>query len=667
MKFKFPSFRIKRSLKVKILTPSFIVIGFLVLIASISYQNFNSLGGTVSDISTNSEEMLAIETAFTVQIGLAQQSASRFFFSGLDSDQEIALKAIKGLAAEECLEGNEAVLSVLSRLSQLVEAAAVRFEALAKQQKSAAGILSSVRAQLRSVSPEKADAISTLLDRVSSDMFNPNVDEQADIEQSFEMLTKGLDDELRYSLEDYWDIWAGYTAVFFKLRSDTSKTLEDSLTALRNFQEQHIARKQAEMAAIRNKTMAQIDTAAMVMGVVGLAGIFLSIIIAVLVATSITKPILACVKVADDVALGDVRENLEMSQEDEVGDLGRSMDLMIIGLRARARLAEAIADGDLTQNVAVYSDHDLLGNSLKRMVENLSDMIEHIQDNSAQLNKSSDELTNIVTMLATGSKEMTAHSAKVAEASNDMHNQVDQSMGISENMLADMDEVSQFTQEMSKSVVEEGKVALEGAEITKKALSMSEQARRSMEELHKGTEEIGEITKVIHDITEQTKLLALNATIEAARAGEAGKGFAVVAGEVKELALQSAQAADRIASQIGEVQQNTQQAVKSIADVGEIVAKANVSAVSISDSVESQAQMTADINDKVSQTYTGVTTVSKSIAHLSSGATQVAKSMEEIDQSIQYRSGELQNISEATKDLVTLATGLQKLVEKFKI
>ena len=59
-------------------------------------------------------------------------------------------------------------------------------------------------------------------------------------------------------------------------------------------------------------------------------------------------------------------------------------------------------------------------------------------------------------------------------------------------------------------------------------------------------EEISEISKEITAIAGKTNLLALNATIEAARAGEAGRGFAVVAGEVKALAVTSAQSVERI-------------------------------------------------------------------------------------------------------------------------
>ena len=66
--------------------------------------------------------------------------------------------------------------------------------------------------------------------------------------------------------------------------------------------------------------------------------------------------------------------------------------------------------------------------------------------------------------------------------------------------------------------------------------------------------QISNVSQLVIDFANQTNMLALNSSVEAVRAGEHGKGFALVANEIRKLADQSQQSADKINNLVSNIQ-----------------------------------------------------------------------------------------------------------------
>ncbi|HBA87961.1 MAG TPA: chemotaxis protein [Geobacter sp.] len=88
-----------------------------------------------------------------------------------------------------------------------------------------------------------------------------------------------------------------------------------------------------------------------------------------LVAGRIGKNIGRLIKVADDLALGDIDVEIEIDSRDETGKLAESFRKMVDNIAEAAKMAEKVAAGDLTVDCRAKSDKDILSKNLKITVE----------------------------------------------------------------------------------------------------------------------------------------------------------------------------------------------------------------------------------------------------------------------------------------------------------
>src|SRR6202790_1745223 len=103
-----------------------------------------------------------------------------------------------------------------------------------------------------------------------------------------------------------------------------------------------------------------------------LFAMLLGLLIAYYTAKSITDPLTHLITVAREIAdSGDLNQNIDIHRTDEIGALATTFNNMVAYLKEMAAVSMAVAEGDLTIEVAPRSKRDTLGNAFSRMSHGL--------------------------------------------------------------------------------------------------------------------------------------------------------------------------------------------------------------------------------------------------------------------------------------------------------
>ena len=232
---------------------------------------------------------------------------------------------------------------------------------------------------------------------------------------------------------------------------------------------------------------------------------------------------------------------------------------IVLPLGQSLRVAQNVARGDLTGEISVSGRDEpaRLQQALKGMQENLRDTLRRISESSNQLASASEELSCVTEDATRGLHQQNQEIEQAVTAVNQMTAAVEE---VASNAVA----TSQASRE-SDRVAQHGRAQVQQTVVSIEALADDVTANvTQVGDLAQKVYGISKVLDVIRSIAEQTNLLALNAAIEAARAGDAGRGFAVVADEVRALAHRTQQSTQEIEQMIGGIQQGTDQAVSSM-------------------------------------------------------------------------------------------------------
>ena len=326
----------------------------------------------------------------------------------------------------------------------------------------------------------------------------------------------------------------------------------------------------------------------------------LSVLLTVWIASLLIKVIEKSVKqlsdAAKDIAMGRVDIEMVKYNNDEFGDLVDEYTEVIENIKYQAKIAEEVSHGNLTITVNPKSPEDLLGNSLKQLVEDNFHILSNIKEVGNQV---------------------TTNSSQVAGASQSLAQGTTEQASAIQQITASIDEIAEKTKQNADEANSAAELVSQAIKDVKYGNSQMHDMMEAMADINRSSESISKIIKVIDDIAFQTNILALNAAVEAARAGEAGKGFAVVAEEVRSLAAKSAAAASETAeliedsiSKVNTGSRLADDTAKALETITGVVQKSEVIINGIADSSNYQATAVSQINQAITQVSQVVQTTS---------------------------------------------------------
>ncbi|MCX8827598.1 methyl-accepting chemotaxis protein [Vibrio parahaemolyticus] len=312
-------------------------------------------------------------------------------------------------------------------------------------------------------------------------------------------------------------------------------------------------------------------------------------------------------------------------------------------------------EGDLSQRIEIRGNDEIaqLSKGFNGFIEKIHATMKEVSLTSGALSQAADSVSSKATSTYDNSQEQRDQTIQVVAAINQMGATISE---IASNAATAADTANQASDNTQTG----REVVMKAKEVISRLADDVETTNIVVTQLASTTKDIGSILGVIRDISEQTNLLALNAAIEAARAGEQGRGFAVVADEVRNLASRTADSTEEIQRMINQLQSDAQDAVSAM-EAGKAVTFEGVA------STDEAVEVLVNISERITDISDRNTQVATATEEQSTVVHTINQNIEEINAINEMTTATAEELAGASRDLQELSSRLDKMVGSFKL